>query len=104
MAGLLSYFATSLLYALLAAYFWRTHWRSTGRPRTLVTTKFQLWEKAAILLPLLLHTILLYQSILSDQGLNLGVGNAVSTIVWLAVLIYWVASAPDREQYPGCLA
>ena len=92
MAGLLTYFATSLLYALLAAYFWRTHWRSTNQARTQDITKFQKWEKAAILLPLLLHTFLLYQSIWSDQGLNLGVGNAVSAIVWLAVLIYWVAS------------
>ena len=92
MAGLLSYFVTSLLYALLAAYFWRTHWRNTGQATTLSTTKSQLSEKAAILLPLLLHSFLLYQSIWSDQGLNLGVGNAVSAIVWLAVLIYWVAS------------
>lgn len=40
---------------------------------------------------LILHGWLLYQGIFS-QGFNLGVFNAVSAILWLTVLIYWIAN------------
>ena len=43
----------------------------------------------ATALPLALHTALLYRSVFSDGQMFLGVGNAVSVIIWLTVLIYW---------------
>lgn len=46
-------------------------------------------EHYAVLAPLGLHTWLLAQSTLGGPGLTLGVGNAVSAILWLTVLIYW---------------
>jgi len=40
---------------------------------------------------LVLHGILLYRSVIVPEGLDLGVANAISMLVWLTVLIYWLA-------------
>ncbi|MBZ0248769.1 MAG: cytochrome c biogenesis protein CcsA, partial [Burkholderiales bacterium] len=47
-----------------------------------------------VLLPvaLVLHGMLVYSGVLSDEGLNLGVSNSISLIIWLTVAIYWLAS------------
>lgn len=52
----------------------------------------------AMLAPLALHLITLYQSILAGPGLNLGVGSAVSLIVWLTAFIYWFSGFFSRYQ------
>jgi ABC-type uncharacterized transport system permease subunit len=80
---------TSLMYAALAVYFWRTRWAAVAaepapRPRAL--------EHALVLVPLLLHAALLYRAVFAADGIRLGVGNAVSVIVWLTVLIYWLGN------------
>ena len=41
--------------------------------------------------------MLLHRGIVVVEGLNLGVANAVSLLVWLTALIYWLASL----AYPG---
>lgn len=87
MSQSLSFIVTSLLYAALGLYFWRTHWHGSKQPLRRAP-----WEKLALLVPLLLHTNLVYQSLFGAHGFNLGVSNAVSIIAWLTVLIYWVAS------------
>jgi len=43
-----------------------------------------------IALGLLLHAWLLYQDVFA-QGFNFGLANALSSIFWLTVLIYWLA-------------
>lgn len=49
-------------------------------------------NRLMVLLGLVLHGNLLYQTILnSGQGLNLGFFNSLSVIFWLTVLIYWIA-------------
>jgi ABC-type uncharacterized transport system permease subunit len=48
-------------------------------------------ENYVILIPLILHGYILYQSIFSGAGLSFGIGNAVSSIVWLTALIYWLS-------------
>jgi ABC-type uncharacterized transport system permease subunit len=78
----------AILYAALAAHFWRTRWRSPA-PRAAGVAR---WERAAILAPLALHTWLLYQELLAAPGLRFGFGQALSVTLWLAVLIYWVES------------
>ena len=46
----------------------------------------------AILIPLALHGYLLYENLLVGGELNLGVISALSLILWLTMLVYWVAS------------
>ena len=80
---------TSLMYAALAVYFWRTRWMAimgTSIPRRLSKSGEQLRVAA----PILLHGMLLYQSVFAGDGMHLGIGNAVSSIVWLTVVIYWL--------------
>ena len=49
-------------------------------------------ESLLVPLALMLHAMLLYRRIMSADGLDLGVANAISLLVWLTVLIYWLAA------------
>lgn len=97
MPDLLLYFSTAACWLLLSAMAWRA-----SRPRALATAaggpaaepgRPSDLRADAILVPvaLVLHGMLAYRQILSPQGLDLGVANAVSLLVWLTVLIYWLA-------------
>jgi ABC-type uncharacterized transport system permease subunit len=48
-------------------------------------------ESFLVPVALVLHGMLLYRGILAPEGLDLGVANAISLIVWLTVVIYWLA-------------
>jgi ABC-type uncharacterized transport system permease subunit len=85
----------SLAYAALAAYFWRVHWlpaADAARTRTAVV------ERLVVLAPMTLHAILLYQSVFAGGGMYLGIGNAISTIVWLTVAIYWLGNLAYKVE------
>jgi ABC-type uncharacterized transport system permease subunit len=93
---IVAYLATALLYGALAVHFWRTRWipARTASP----TPRSQSWERAAVVVPLILHSVLLYRSTLAGPQLALGIGNAASLIVWLSVLIYWLGSFVHRVE------
>ena len=82
---------TSLMYAALAVYFWRTRW-AVAAPAPSARAGARTLEHLAVLVPLLLHAMLLYVSVFAGDGIHLGVGNAISTIVWLTVAIYWLGN------------
>ena len=88
MSEILPYVLNALLYAGLAVHFWRTRWGP--RSETQSTTLPAWFEHHAVLVPLGLHAWLLAHSTFGDGGLYLGVGNAISAILWLTVLIYWL--------------
>lgn len=88
---ILAYTVNALLYAALAVYFWRTQWSPTRAQATQSHTPHAV-EHYALLAPLALHGFLLGQSVFAPDGLHLGVGNAVSAILWLTVLIYWLGN------------
>ena len=91
MSGILAYLVAFLLYGLIGWHFWRTKWNNpvqTTDDSTVTASR----ENYAILMPLILHSYILYQSIFSGTGLSFGIGNAVSSIVWLTALIYWLSS------------
>jgi ABC-type uncharacterized transport system permease subunit len=85
MPAILLYGAAFLLYAALAFHFWRTRWRGDSAPT------FARWERGAILVPLALHTWLVYDMLWAPD-LRFGFGQALSMMLWLAVIIYWVES------------
>ena len=76
------YLVVAFIYAVVAADFWRG---AKSEPSTLKL------HSAMIALVLLLHGWLLYQDVFS-QGFNFGLLNALSSIFWLTVLIYWLAN------------
>jgi ABC-type uncharacterized transport system permease subunit len=77
---------------MLAWHFWNTRWRR----RTTIAQDHPLglrpWERAAILLTLLLHGWILYRSIAGEPQLRLGFAQALSATAWLGVAIYWIES------------
>ncbi|OGA37171.1 MAG: cytochrome C biogenesis protein [Betaproteobacteria bacterium RIFCSPLOWO2_12_FULL_62_13] len=91
MSRILPYLINALLYAGLAYHFWRTRWAHAAHAQAATSSSGAL-EHYAVLVPLGLHTVLLAQSVFGGHGLYLGVGNAISAILWLTVLIYWLAN------------
>ena len=88
---IVAYVAVALLYAALAVYFWRTRWIAAGA-RSTAATVAPAAEHYAVLVPLSLHALLLGRSLFASDGLHLGVANAVSAILFLTVLIYWLGN------------
>lgn len=78
-------------YAGLAWHFWRTRWR-VQPPGTAAPAGTRPWERAALLVPLALHAFLLYAALFAPRELRFGFAQALSTMLWLAVLLYWVES------------
>ena len=85
------YPVSAILYGALAFYFWRTRWSLAGAhaPHSGLSRSA---EHYAVLVPLALHAWVLGRSLFAPDGLHLGVGNAVSAILWLTVLIYWLGN------------
>lgn len=86
----LLYFSTAACWLALAAMAWRS--ARAASPRS--SAPGGAFRVEAVLLPvaLVLHGMLVYNAILAAEGLNLGVSNSVSLIIWLTVAIYWLAS------------
>ncbi len=91
MTAILAYLVAFLLYGLIGWHFWRTKWKTSTQPMDGAIVAAS-WENFAILIPLILHGYTLYLSIFAGSGLSFGVGNAVSSIVWLTALVYWLSS------------
>src|SRR6266699_2259705 len=86
MPAILLYGGAFLLYAALAFHFWRTRWRGASVP------KISPLERAAIVAPFALHTWLVYDVLWGQPELRFGLGQALSVMLWLSVLIYWAES------------
>jgi ABC-type uncharacterized transport system permease subunit len=91
----LLYFSTAACWLALSGFAWRA-------ARVAVVAgpnESGAFRIDALLLPvaLVLHGMLVYLGVVADEGLNLGVANSISLIVWLTVAIYWLAGL----AYPG---
>ena len=80
------YAAVTLMYAGLAFHFWRTRWQDPGAQSIVA------WERAAILAPLAVHSWLVYEMLFTTSELRFGFGQALSVMLWLTVLLYWIES------------
>src|SRR3954447_13244271 len=100
---IVAYLVDALLYGALALYFWRTRWapignQDAGSLATHPSTNAQVasaegrstGEHYAVLVPLALHAYLLGRALFAPDGLHLNVATAISAILWLTVLIYWI--------------
>ncbi|MPS49441.1 cytochrome c biogenesis protein CcsA [Methylobacillus sp.] len=77
---------TALIYLLVAV----NYWRRAGSSKAAVSSE-RPWQSVLIAAGLALHALTLYCHLFS-QGLNLSFTNALSTILWLTVLIYWITN------------
>ncbi len=90
MSNLSLYLATFLAYGALAVYFWRA--QRAGK----VDEVGRGMVGHAVLLPLALQGYLLYDSLFIGGQMNFGLVYSLSLILWLTMLVYWVA----RFFYP----
>jgi ABC-type uncharacterized transport system permease subunit len=81
------YLLTSVIYAGLAVRLWNNCWRAEPGAETRAGS----FEHGAMLVALILHGALLGSSLFGGAAPDLRVGNAVSSIVWLTAVIYWLA-------------
>lgn len=89
MPGPLPYSIAALLYAVLAFAFWRANWAGGN---IAAGTGSQTLARVAILLPLGLHAWLLFAGSWGAHEIAIGVGHALSAIVWLALAVYALSS------------
>lgn len=83
------YFSTAGCWLALSALAWRASRPAAAGP---VAARGELrLESFLVPVALVLHAMLLYRSVITPEGLDLGVANAISLLVWLTVLIYWFA-------------
>jgi ABC-type uncharacterized transport system permease subunit len=93
MSSILTYLSASLLYGFVGWYFWRATRQyefAVQADNAGLTQSIQL-RHFIMLVPLSVHGLVLYQSMSMNGALSFGVGNAISTIVWLTALIYWIS-------------
>lgn len=94
MPDLLLYFITAACWLALSAMAWKAaRTPALATPTTAVPERSDArLESAVVPVALVLHGIVLYRAVNVPEGLDLGVANAVSLLVWLTVAIYWLAS------------
>ena len=85
------YFSTAGCWLLLSALAWRASRPVPAGAPAIARSDLRI-EGLLVPIALVLHGMLLYRRVLSPEGLDLGVANAISLLVWLTVLIYWLAS------------
>jgi ABC-type uncharacterized transport system permease subunit len=83
------YFSTAGCWLALSALAWRAS-RPAAAGAVMARGELRL-ESFLVPVALVLHAMLLYRSVITPEGLDLGVANAISLLVWLTVLIYWFA-------------
>lgn len=89
MAPIVLHLVPASLYAVLGLHFWRTRWN----PSTAHVTKgLESWERILLLMALILHAWGLYRDLFPNAGMRFGFGIALSLILWLALLFYWIES------------
>lgn len=87
--------AACLLYAALGFHFWHTRWRPAG-DKVLAPLPMQAWERGAIFVALVLQGIDVYDGLFGAGDMRFSFSYALSLMLWLAVLIYWLESFQSR--------
>ena len=93
---LLPHILAALLYGALGFHFWNTRWRE-GENQC-VACPMQTWERIAIAVALGIHAAGLYDALFADVGMRFSFSFALSLMMWLAVLIYWLESFMARME------
>lgn len=87
--------AAAVLYLAMGARFWRTRWSTKG---TEIVSPMLIWERAAIGFAGGLHALALYSALFAHGGMQFSFSLALSLMLWLAVVIYWLESFHARLE------
>jgi ABC-type uncharacterized transport system permease subunit len=83
------FFLSASLYSIIALYLWQRQWTSSiaqFRPQPSHDRLLQF----TIATTLLIHAVALYKHMFFDGLLYIGLGDSISVILWLTVMIYWL--------------
>ncbi len=97
MQAILPHLLPASLYAFLGIHFWRSRWARTAAG-TNAPQGIRPWERIALAVALLLHGHALYGELFGSGVMRFGFSGALSLMLWLAVLIYWVESFHARLE------
>ena len=100
----LLYFSTAVSWLALSGLAWRAA-RPAIAGGSAHGTQVRI-ESVLFPVALVLHAMLIYRGVVVAEGLNLGLANAVSLMVWLTALIYWLAGLayPNLSGMQGLMA
>jgi ABC-type uncharacterized transport system permease subunit len=84
------YFSTVVAWLVLTGRAWHASRLAAVGDAPVARREVSL-ESVLFPVALVLHAMLLYRRVFTPEGLDLGVGNAISLLVWLTVVIYWLA-------------
>ena len=93
---LLPHILAALIYGVLGFHFWNTRWRESENQ--CVACPMQTWERVAIAAALLIHAYGLHDALFAEIGMRFSFSFALSLMMWLAVLIYWLESFMARME------
>lgn len=93
---LLPHILAALIYGALGFHFWNTRWRE-GEGQC-VACPMQTWERSVIAGALVIHAAGLYDALFAEVGMRFSFSFALSLMMWLAVLIYWLESFMARME------
>lgn len=93
MPSILLHLVPASLYTALGIHFWRTRWHD---PAITAPKGLTLGERLALLAALLGHGIVLHGALFPGGGMHFGFSVALSLMVWLAVLFYWIEALYAR--------
>jgi ABC-type uncharacterized transport system permease subunit len=93
---LLPHILAALIYAALGFHFWNTRWRESDSQ--CVGCPMKPWERMAIAAALVIHAAGLYSALFSAAGMRFSFSFALSLMMWLVVLIYWLESFMARME------
>lgn len=95
MAAILLHLLPASLYALLGVHFWHSRWLApTKAPRQGLLP----WERIVMLVALVAHGFALHSVFFSGTGIHFGFSVALSLMLWLAMLFYWIESLYARLE------
>jgi len=93
---LLPHILAALIYGVLGFHFWNTRWRE--HENQCVACPMQTWERSLIAVALAIHAFGLYDALFAEVGMRFSFSFALSLMMWLAVLIYWLESFMARME------
>ena len=95
MPAILLHLLPATLYTALGLRFWHSRWHA---PALSSRPGLRPWERALMLLALLAHGFALHSMFFSPEGIHFGFSLALSLMMWLAMLFYWIESLYARLE------
>jgi ABC-type uncharacterized transport system permease subunit len=93
MTPILLHLVPAALFGILAFHFWRSRYRKGAQGEA---SGLRTWERVLLLATLVLQGAGLYGDLFPEGGMRFGFSYALTTIMWLALVFFWIESLYTR--------